>query len=162
MSTFKRAEICGIASCGLFVAALACAQPVAPDSATPSPQAAAGEYEHGRQETTIRIAGRDQVMTLEEAERIRLTVETYLAEEKPDLEPGVFGPGEAFVDGQGNIRLGAWILESAYGTEKPELNLTFRVLTNEHFIVRQIIYLALEDGQWKVTGEDRQTAHLRY
>ena len=74
MDTFKRLEIFGIAFYGLFMAGLACAE---------SPLGNCME------ETTLQIAGRDQVITLKEAERIRLTVEKYLEEEKPALEPSV-------------------------------------------------------------------------
>ena len=146
MNTFKRAEICGVALFCLFLPALACAQ------------AALGGC---MEETTVRIAGRDQVMTLQEAERIRQTVVKYLEEEKPTLEPSVFGPSEAFINCEGSVRMGAWILEPV-STEAPHLLLTFRVLTNEHFIVRQAITLALEEDEWKVTGVDRITTHLRY
>jgi len=154
----------GIAFRGLFVAALACAQAAAPASAWLSSQASIGDYKLGcLEETTLRFAGRDQVITLQEAEEIKLVVEKYLAEEKPALEPSVIAPStEAFIDCQGTVRMGAWILEQAFSSEKPELRLSYRVLTSEHFVVRQMIFLALEDGQWKVTGEDRVTTHLRY
>jgi len=148
------AKISGIAFCGLFLAALSGAQEAA----------SLDDYEPGcLEETTIRLASREQVIDLHEAEQIRLAVETYLEEEKPVLEPGVFGPSKAFIDCQGTVRLGAWILESgsAYA-EKPELSLSFRVFTNEHFLVRQVVGLVLEEGQWKVTGVGRSTAHRRY
>lgn len=111
-------------------------------------------------EATIQVARQDRVITLEEGERIRAVVVRYLDEEKPKLELNVFGPGEAFIDCHGTMRLGAWILESAFSDE-PELNLSFRVLTNEHFLVRQVIGLKEEGGEWMVTGVGLVTAHLR-
>ena len=146
MNTFKRVAICGIAFYGLFMAALACAEP---------------PLGNCMEEATLQIAGRDQVITLKEAERIRLTVEKYLEEEKPALEPSVFGPGEAFINCEGSVRMGAWILEPV-SSEEPELRLTFRVLTSKNFLVRQVIGLALEGDEWAVTGVSRETAHLRY
>lgn len=101
------------------------------------------------QETTIKVANRDRVFTLREAGQIKLTVERYLAEEKPDLEPNVSGPGEPFIDCQGTVRMGAWILESGYSDE-PELRLTFRAASAAHFMVRQEIALKQGKGQWKV------------
>jgi hypothetical protein len=113
------------------------------------------------QETTIKVAGREQTVTLQDAERIKQTVERYLAEKKPKLEPNVFGPGEVFIDCEGVVRMGAWLLESSsLSGEGPSLS--FRVLTNENFIVRQVIGLKLVEGQWEVTGVDRVTAHRSY
>ena len=143
MDTFK---IRVIALCGLLLAALAGAQPAEPDCL---------------KEAKLRIPGHDEAVTLEEAEEIRKVVEEYLEEEKPALEPSVIRPGKAFVDCWGTIRLGAWILESG-SSEKPELDLTFRVETNERFVVRQVVGLELVEGRWKVTGVGVQTAHLRY
>lgn len=111
-------------------------------------------------ETTIKVAGRDMVFTLADAEKIKLIVDRYLAEERPKLEPSVFGPGDAFIDCRGTVRMGAWILESAYSDE-PELGLAFRIFTSEHFIVRQVIGLRQENGEWKVAGVGRVTSHLR-
>jgi hypothetical protein len=111
-------------------------------------------------QTTLKMGKRDVVITLQEAEQIKLTVERYLAEEKPELEPSVFGPGPVFIDCQGTVRMGAWILESSGPTE-PELELTFRVLRSELFMVRQEIELRRWRGRWKVTGIDRVTYHAR-
>jgi hypothetical protein len=81
MSTFKRrTEIAGIAFCGLCMAALACAQPAsgearppAPDSEESSLQPLPDDFKLGcMEETTIQIAGRDEVITVDEAEEIRL------------------------------------------------------------------------------------------
>lgn len=151
MSTSKRqAEIAGIAFCGLFMATLACAQ-VLPE-----------DYEPGcMEETTIRIAGRDEVITVHEAEKIRLIVVEYLEREKPAMEPSVFWPTEAFINCQGTVRMGAWMLGPG-SSDKPELDLSFYVFANEHFRVQQVIGLTREKSRWRVTGVDRRTAHLRH
>ena len=146
MNTFKRVEIFAVAFYSLFMAALASAE-------TP--------LGNCMEEATLQIAGHDQVITLKEAERIRLTVVKYLEEEKPALEPSVLEPSEAFINCEGSVRMGAWILEPV-SSEEPELRLTFRVLTSKNFLVRQVIALALEGDEWTVTGVGRETAHLRY
>jgi hypothetical protein len=163
MTTFKRqGEIVGIAFCGLFMATLACAQPAAPGSEKSSFQDLPDDYELGcMEETTIQIAGRDEVITVHEAEKIRLIVVEYLEREKPAMEPSVFWPTEAFIDCWGTVRFGAWILGSG-SSHKPELDLTFYIFSNEHFRVWQGIGLIREEGQWRVTGAGRSTAHLRY
>lgn len=161
MNIRKRA-VRGIAFCGLFLAVSSCARPAGEPQQAVSDPAAVEEYDPGcLEKTTLRIAGRGQVVTLAEAEQIRRTLETYLAEEKPDLEPSVQGPGKAFIDCQGTVRMGAWILEPAF-SEKPELLLSYRVVTNDLILVRQLVDLALVEGRWKVTGVDVQTAHRSY
>ena len=49
-------------------------------------------------ETTIKVANRDLIITVHDAERIKLTVEKYLAKARPKLKPSVPGPGEVFID----------------------------------------------------------------
>jgi hypothetical protein len=119
-----------------------------------------GLLESCYEEITIHVAGRERTITLEEAERIKLAVERYLDEEKPKLEPSVFGPGVVFIDCQGTLRMGGWILETAASSE-PALSLAYRVFTNESFLVRQVIGLKLIDGEWEVAGVGRVTTHLR-
>ena len=112
----------------------------------------AANYDPGCMDsTTLRVAGRDQVFTVQDAERIKMTVDKYLAEEKPALEPSVLAPGLPFINCEGSVRLGAWILQPG-GSEAPELLLTYRVLTNESFVVHQVISLKLEEGRWKVAA----------
>jgi len=110
------------------------------------------------EKTTIQVANRDLVITRQDAERIRLTVEKYLAEKKPKLEPSVTGPGPAFIDCEGTVRMGAWILGSAF-SDKPELKMSYRIRTNDLILVQQVIELAQVAGQWKVTGVDVETYH---
>jgi hypothetical protein len=109
---------------------------------------------------TISVARTDRVITLEEGNQIKREVEKYFAEAKPTLEPGVPPPGEVYANCQGRMWLGGWLLESAF-SDQPELNLSFRVLTNEHFIVRQVVLLREVEGRWQVVRVGRVTAHLR-
>jgi hypothetical protein len=110
------------------------------------------------EKTTIQVANRDLVITRQDAERIRLTVEKYLAEKKPKLEPSVTGPGPAFIDCEGTVRMGAWILQSAH-SGKQELKMTYRVRTNDLLLVQQVIELKQVAGRWKVAGIDVETFH---
>ena len=109
-------------------------------------------------ETTIKVANRDLVITLQDAERIKLTVEKYLAKAKPKPEPPVPGPGEVFIDCRGTVRIGEWILESSFSAE-PELRLTFRIHNGVHLIVRREIRVRQAEGEWKVVGDGRVTYH---
>jgi len=118
-----------------------------------------GDYDPNcLEKTTIRVSNRDLVVTRQDAERIRLTVKKYLAEKKPKLEPSVQGPGPAFIDCQGTVRMGAWILQSAH-SEKPELKMTHRVLTSEIVLIQQVIELKQVAGEWKVVGVDVERFH---
>ena len=109
-------------------------------------------------ETTIRVANRELIITLRDAERIKLAVEKYLANAKPKLKPSQPGPGEVFIDCRGTVRMGAWILESSFSA-KPELRVTFRIHNGEYLIVRREIRLQQADGQWKVVGDGSVTYH---
>ena len=109
-------------------------------------------------ETTIKVANRDLIITLHDAERIKLTVEKYLAKARRKLKPSVPGPGEVFIDCRGTVRMGAWILESSFSAE-PELRLTFRIHNGEYLIVRREIRLRQAEGQWEVIGDGRVTYH---
>ena len=110
-------------------------------------------------ETTLKVANRDLIITLHDAERIRLTVEKYLAKARPKLKPSVPGPGEVFIDCLGTVRMGAWILESSLFSAEPELRLTVRIHNSEYLIVRREIRVQQSEGQWKVVGDGRVTYH---
>ncbi len=113
----------------------------------------------GRGGASIRVAGEDLFLPLDELRLIQREVVRFLADEDPELEPSVFGPGEAFVDCRGVARMGAWILESGHAPN--ELRLAFRIHTSEIVIVRQIIALERRGEVWRATGVSRQIAHLR-
>ncbi len=111
-------------------------------------------------QTTIKMANRDLVITLHDAERIRLTVKKYLAKARPNPKPSVTDPGLVFIDCRGTVRMGTWILESTFSAE-PELRLTLRIHTSEHFIVRREIRVQQAGSQWKVVGDRSVTYHLQ-
>ena len=110
-------------------------------------------------ETTFKVASRDLIITLHDAERIKLTVEKYLAKTKSKLKPAVPGPDEVFIDCSGTVRMGAWILESSFFSAEPELRLTVRIHNSEYVIVRREIRVQQTEGQWKVVGDGRVTYH---
>jgi hypothetical protein len=109
-------------------------------------------------QTTVKVANRDLIITLHDAEQIKLTVEKYLVKARPKLKPSVPGPGEVFIDCRGTVRMGAWILESSFSAE-PELRLTFRIHNSDYLIVRREIRLQQAERQWKVIGDGRVTYH---
>ncbi len=109
-------------------------------------------------ETTLKIANRDVIITLDDAQRIKLTVEKYLAKAQPKLKPSVTRPGEVIIDCLGTVRMGAWILESSFSAEA-ELRLTFRTHNGQYLIVRREIRLRQSEGQWKVIGNGSVTYH---
>ena len=110
-------------------------------------------------ETTIKVANRDLIITLHDAERIKLTVEKYLARARPKPKPSALGPGEVFIDCLGTVRMGAWILEPSSFSAEPELLLTFRIHNGKYLIVRREIRVRQAEGQWKVVGDGRVTYH---
>lgn len=111
-------------------------------------------------QTTVKVANRDLLITLDDAEQIKLIVEKYLVKARPKQKPSVPGPGEVFIDCRGTVRMGAWILESSFSAE-PELRLTFRIHNGEYLIVRREIRLQQAEGQWKVVGDRRVTYHRK-
>ena len=111
-------------------------------------------------ETTLKVANRDLIITLHDAERIKLAVENYLAKAKPKQKASVPGPGEVFIDCRGTVRMGVWILEASLFSELPELRLTFRTHNRKHVIVRREIRVQQAEGQWKVVGDGHTTYHM--
>ena len=111
-------------------------------------------------ETTFKVANRDLIITLNDAKRIKLTVEKYLAKARPKLKPSMPGPDEVFIDCPGTVRMGAWILEPTFSGE-PELRLTVRIHNSEYLIVRREIRMQQTEGQWKVVGDGRATYHRK-
>lgn len=110
-------------------------------------------------ETTLKVANRDLIITLHDAERIKLTVEKYLAKANLKLKPSIPGPDEVTIDCWGTVRMGAWILESSTFFAEPELRLTVRVHNSEYLIVRREIRVQQTEGKWKVVGEGHVTYH---
>ncbi|HSS19623.1 MAG TPA: hypothetical protein VLL54_06085 [Pyrinomonadaceae bacterium] len=110
------------------------------------------------QKTTIKVANHEVVITMHDAEQIKLTVAKYLA--KPKQKSSVPGPGEVFIDCEGTVRMGEWILESTVANA-PELRLTFREHNGEYLIVRREIRLQQTDGGWKVVGDGHTTYHRK-
>ena len=111
-------------------------------------------------ETTLKFANRDLIITLHNAERIKLSVEKYLAKTTPKPKPTVPGPDEVIIDCSGTVRMGAWILESSLFSAEPELRLTVRIHNSEYVIVRREIRVQQAEGQWKVVGDGHATYHL--
>ena len=111
-------------------------------------------------ETTLKVAHRDLIITLPDAERIRVTVQKYLkTNSKP--KPSVAEPGEAFIDCRGTVRMGQWILESSVFSAEPELRLTLRIHNGDYLIVRREVRLQETEGKWNVVGDAPVTYHLR-
>jgi hypothetical protein len=111
-----------------------------------------------RAQTTLPLAGATRVITRNDAQRIKTVLETYLAKAKPELDPPVTPPGDPFIDCEGTVRLGRWILERSYSDPR-ELRLTYRAVTNDLFIVRQEARLVPVKNGWKIAGISRVTYH---
>ncbi|HYN22452.1 MAG TPA: hypothetical protein VE078_15945 [Thermoanaerobaculia bacterium] len=77
-------------------------------------------------------------------------------------EPGCVKTAKLKVGGVhrllGTVRMGAWILETA-SSDEPELRLTFRILSNDLLIVRQIISLKQVNGRWKAMDVGTESFH---
>lgn len=123
-----------------------------------APQTTAGP-ESCLKETTLKVANRDLIITLKDAERIKLTLEKYLAKTRPKPKPVILRPDEVFIDCGGTVRMGAWILESSVFSSEPELRLTVRTHNSEYLIVRREIRVQQTEGQWKVVGDGQVTYH---
>ena len=147
---------------GLLVclAALSCMTPLSAMCLQQKDEETSAGVESCLKQTTIKVANRDLIITLDDAEQIKLTVEKYLARARPKPKPSVPGPGEVFIDCQGTVRMGAWILESSFSAE-PELRLTYRIYNGENLIVRREIRMQQAEGQWKVVGDGRVTYHRK-
>ncbi len=141
-----------------FLVCLAACCCTATGSAKCQQETTAGKDSCLRQ-TTLKVAQRDFVVTLQDAERIKLTVKDYLTHLKPQQKPSVPEPGDVSIDCWGTVRMGEWILESSAFAREPELRLTIRIHNSEILIVRKELRLQHAEGQWKVVGEARVTYH---
>ena len=110
-------------------------------------------------QTTLKVANRDLIITLQDAERIKLAVQDYLTKLRPKQKPSVPAPGEVSIDCWGTVRMGEWILESSVFSREPELRLTIRIHNGEYLIVRREIRMRQTEGKWKVVGDGRVTYH---
>jgi len=111
-------------------------------------------------QTTLKVANRDLIITLQDAERIKLAVQDYLTKLRPKQKPSVPAPGEVSIDCWRTVRMGEWILESSVFSREPELRLTIRIHNGEYLIVRRELRLQQTDGRWRVVGDGRVTYHL--
>ena len=111
-------------------------------------------------QTTLKVANRDLIITLQDAERIKLALQDYLTKLKPKQKPSVPAPGEVSIDCWGTVRMGEWILESSVFSREPELRLTIRIHNGEYLMVRRELRLQQTDGRWRVVGDGRVTYHL--
>ena len=102
-----------------------------------------------RQETKVG----QMVITLAEARRIQAAAERYLINSKLQR------PEPVFIDCEGAVRMGAWILEPV--DERGELRLAVRTVWNEHLIVRQEMRLRRASGRWKAIGMSEVIYHGR-
>jgi len=111
-------------------------------------------------QTTLKVANRDLIITLQDAERIKLAVQEYLTKLRPKQKASVPAPrDEVSIDCWGTVRMGEWILESSVFSREPELRLTIRIHNSEILIVRRELRLRETDGQWKIVGDGRVTYH---
>ena len=137
------------------ILALACSQ-----AATSPPEVIRGTEvpESCRQQTTLRLGDSDVVVTLDDARAIRAAVEKYLIEKKPKLEDEVYWPPDPFIDCEGVVRMGAWVLAP---TSDGELRLAFRVVKSELMMVTREITIQRAGEKWKAVSTGRVLWHLR-
>ena len=110
-------------------------------------------------QTTLKVANRDLIITLQDAERIKLVVQGYLTKLRPKQKPSVPAPDGVFIDCWGTVRMGEWLLESSAFSREPQLRLTIRLHNSEILIVRREIRVQQTAGEWKVVGDARVTYH---
>jgi hypothetical protein len=103
-----------------------------------------------RQETKVGNA----VITLDDARRIRAAADQYLGRDSK-----LQTPGPPFIDCEGVVRLGAWVLEPL---ADGELRLAFRTVSNEHLIVRQEMRIRRDGESWTPVSMSEVTYHARY
>jgi len=109
-------------------------------------------------QTTLKLGDGDLVVTLPEAQRIRAAVQQFLIAEKPRMEESILWPGEPFIDCEGTVRMGAWILEPSGDSG---LRLTYRVATTHSNIVREEIQINHVGERWEAVSRGQVIHHLK-
>jgi hypothetical protein len=154
---FRRSTITLIVTnlrCALFAIVTLTTGAVTASTVTPEPKT------NCLQMTKLKLAKRDLIVTLHDAERIRIAAREYLLRQssKPKELLSLLEP--ASIDCTGVVRMGSWILEPSLDDES-QLALSFRESINEMMMVRQIIRIRSVKGQWQAFDLQRQEVFRR-
>jgi hypothetical protein len=108
----------------------------------------------GQDKAIVQLDDREVTITLEEAQEIRRALKDYLDSTKEEFQPPL--PkiiGEAWIDGEGYIRMGGWLLESG----GDNLVLTYRLPSQPiAFGYKYVATLEKDTGnKWKVRSISR-------
>ncbi len=119
---------------------------------------ATGDVEKSTQQsgsqTTIHFKGQDTTLTLADARQIEQALQTYLDLHKEDQPPNLVQDlpkpvAEVWIDSEGNIRMGPWLLEA----RDDQLVLVCRLATRRDAAGKQYVaHLSNADDRWLVTS----------
>jgi hypothetical protein len=108
-------------------------------------------------QTTIHFNGKDIALTLADARQMQAGLQNYLNSSKARLQENLPANlveglpkqvGEAWIDADGNVRMGVWLLEA-----REELVLTYRVNPTEGQVGYQYVaHLNHGDQKWAVSS----------
>jgi hypothetical protein len=111
-----------------------------------------------RMQTTLPLDGGQLIITLEDAQEIKRALEAYLTFSRREIEQTLprnlidalpKATGDAWIDEDGSVHIGAWLLESRGG----KLALTYRPSPPTSSIgYRYEAHLEQVEGQWKVSS----------
>jgi hypothetical protein len=111
-----------------------------------------------REKTSVRLDGRDLVLTLHDAQEIRRALENYLSSSRQEIERTLpqnllealpKQVGDAWIDQAGSVRMAPWLL----GVSGNTLVLTHRPAPPTTRISYQYVaHLDHTEGRWKVTS----------
>ena len=109
------------------------------------------------EKTTIDLGKEVVTITLQDAQQIRAAANKYLVKNKSKFDKQVTPPGDPFIDCEGTVRMGVWMLEQSFSD--PELQLTYLIAWNQWARFGEYIRIKRVAGRWKAVGKGDFSAH---
>jgi hypothetical protein len=98
-------------------------------------------------QTTLRVGDVDVTLTLSDAKAIEVALRGYLkTSDYPQRDELIQWTGPAFIDGDGSVRLGVWLLHA----EGKDMVLSYRQFLGPQGGFGHKAYVTRQDGKWAI------------
>ena len=99
--------------------------------------------------TALRVGDAELTVTLDDAMAIEVALVDYLKKSNYEFREELLRwTGPAFIDAEGTVRIGLWIL----GSRGNDLYLRYRERPGQHMAIAHVASLSKKDGTWAVTN----------
>jgi hypothetical protein len=99
--------------------------------------------------TALRVGDAELTVTLDDAKAIEVALVDYLKKSDYEFREELLRwTGPAFIDAEGTVRIGLWVL----GSRANDLYLRYRERPGQHMAIAHVASLSKKDGAWAVTN----------